>query len=66
MPVAFHSINPSCLNVCASLRHCLPLQTWDEAKKKAHDQWKAGRGTAEQVGFVTACCHPFLPAAEHM
>lgn len=27
------------------------LQTWDEAKKKAYDQWHAGRGTAEQVGF---------------
>ena len=25
-------------------------ETWDHAKKQAYDQWKAGRGTAEQVG----------------
>jgi len=30
----------------------LPLQTWDQAKKKAYDQWKAGRGTAEEVSAV--------------
>lgn len=47
---------PTCLPAC--LLACLRpyLQTWDTAKERAWEQWKAGRGTADEASTRAGPC----------